>query len=151
MCDPNHPLFELLSRDKRYRFDAYIFVFEALRYAQEELGMGVEYEAQDDDAAYKDKPSDHASFSEHDEEKEAAEREEWEGASKTQRHVTGQELCEAMRRYAAEQYGYLAKSVLNHWGVKSTGDFGVIVFNLIEAFQYSFEFSSADSSEEPRL
>ena len=31
--------------------------------------------------------------------------------------------------------GYLAKHVLNHWGVRSTGDFGEIVFNLIEIGQ----------------
>ncbi len=48
-----------------------------------------------------------------------------------QRHVTGQELCEAIRRYALEQYGYMAKMVLNNWGLRGTGDFGEIVFNLI--------------------
>jgi uncharacterized repeat protein (TIGR04138 family) len=46
-------------------------------------------------------------------------------------HVTGQQLCEAIRQYAREQYGYLAKLVLNRWGVHSTGDFGEIVYNLI--------------------
>ena len=40
-----------------------------------------------------------------------------------------------MRRYAHEQYGRLAKQVLNHWGITSTGDFGEIVFNLIEIGQ----------------
>jgi uncharacterized repeat protein (TIGR04138 family) len=48
-----------------------------------------------------------------------------------QRHVTGQELCEAIRRYALDQYGLMAKTVLNSWGVHETGDFGEIVFNLI--------------------
>ena len=48
-----------------------------------------------------------------------------------QHHVTGQELCEAIRRYALDQYGYMAKLVLNNWGIRSTGDFGEIVFNLI--------------------
>lgn len=46
--------------------------------------------------------------------------------------VTGQQLCEAIRRYALQQYGLLAKHVLAEWGVHSTGDFGEIVFNLIE-------------------
>ena len=46
-------------------------------------------------------------------------------------HVTGQQLCEALRLYALEQFGYLAKSVLNSWGVHATGDFGEIVYNLI--------------------
>jgi uncharacterized repeat protein (TIGR04138 family) len=46
-------------------------------------------------------------------------------------HVTGPQLCEALRLYALQQFGYLAKAVLNSWGVHSTGDFGDIVFNLI--------------------
>ena len=40
-------------------------------------------------------------------------------------------MCEAIRLYALEQYGYMAKCVLNEWGVHNTGDFGEIVFNLI--------------------
>jgi uncharacterized repeat protein (TIGR04138 family) len=48
-----------------------------------------------------------------------------------ERHLTGQELCDAMRLYALDQFGYMAKCVLNQWGVKSTNDFGEIVYNLI--------------------
>ena len=48
-----------------------------------------------------------------------------------ERHITGQQLCEAIRKYALEQYGFMAKTVLNSWGVFSTGDFGEIVYNLI--------------------
>lgn len=47
-------------------------------------------------------------------------------------HLTGQQLCEAIRIYALEQYGYMAKVVLNSWGVHSTSDFGDIVYNLID-------------------
>lgn len=46
-------------------------------------------------------------------------------------HITGQQLCEAIRQYALEQYGFLANTVLNSWGVHNTGDFGEIVYNLI--------------------
>jgi uncharacterized repeat protein (TIGR04138 family) len=46
--------------------------------------------------------------------------------------VTGQELCEAIRCYALQQYGLLAKHVLSQWGIRSTSDVGEIVFNLIE-------------------
>ena len=46
-------------------------------------------------------------------------------------HITGQQLCEAIRQYALEQYGYMAKTVLNTWGISNTGDFGEIVYNLI--------------------
>jgi uncharacterized repeat protein (TIGR04138 family) len=48
------------------------------------------------------------------------------------RHVSGQELLEGLRVYALEQYGPLAKTVLNAWGVKRCSDFGDVVFNLIE-------------------
>lgn len=48
------------------------------------------------------------------------------------RHVTGQELCEGMRLYAIEQFGPMAKDVLEHWGIAKTEDFGNIVYNLIK-------------------
>jgi uncharacterized repeat protein (TIGR04138 family) len=47
-------------------------------------------------------------------------------------HVTGPELLNGLRSYALDQYGPLAKTVLNSWGVKRCRDFGDIVFNLIE-------------------
>ena len=37
-----------------------------------------------------------------------------------QRHVTGQELCHAIRQFALEQYGYMAKLVLGNWGLHTT-------------------------------
>ncbi len=46
-------------------------------------------------------------------------------------HLTGPELCEAIRVHALEQFGLLAKVVLNNWGIRSTGDIGEIVYNLI--------------------
>jgi uncharacterized repeat protein (TIGR04138 family) len=49
------------------------------------------------------------------------------------RHVTGQELCEGLRDYALEQFGPLARTVLEYWGIHSSSDFGKIVFLLIEA------------------
>jgi uncharacterized repeat protein (TIGR04138 family) len=51
--------------------------------------------------------------------------------SEGEHHITGQQLCEAIRQYALDQYGYMAKTVLNNWGVQGTGDFGEIVYNLI--------------------
>lgn len=47
-------------------------------------------------------------------------------------HVSGPELLDGLREYALEQFGPLAKTVLNDWGVKRCRDFGDIVFNLIE-------------------
>lgn len=54
-----------------------------------------------------------------------------EGEGTEERHLTGQQLCEAIRQFALEQYGYMAKTVLNSWGIHSTGDIGDIVYNLI--------------------
>lgn len=48
-------------------------------------------------------------------------------------HVRGQELLEGMREYALEQFGPMARTVLEFWGIKSTNDFGEIVFNMIDA------------------
>jgi uncharacterized repeat protein (TIGR04138 family) len=106
MLDPTHPVAKLLQQDRRYKIDAYAFVFEALNYAHTQLGMGTERPAE-------------------------SEEEPEEGARETERHLTGRQLCEAIREYALEQYGYMAKSVLNSWGVTSTSDFGEIVFSLI--------------------
>lgn len=47
-------------------------------------------------------------------------------------HVSGPELLEGLRSYALDQYGPLAKTVLNSWGINRCRDFGDIVFNLIE-------------------
>lgn len=110
MLDPTHPIAKLLKEDRRYKIDAYAFVFEALNYAHTQLGMGAERPA-------------------------LSEEEGEEGGRETERHLSGRQLCEAIRQYALEQYGYMAKSVLNSWGVKSTGDFGEIVFSLISIGQ----------------
>lgn len=42
LIDPSHPLGHLLQRDRRYKLDAYMFVLEALSYAQETLNLGEE-------------------------------------------------------------------------------------------------------------
>jgi len=49
------------------------------------------------------------------------------------RHVSGGELCESLRQLALVRFGPLAKDVLNFWGIRTTMDFGNIVFNLVEA------------------
>ena len=50
-----------------------------------------------------------------------------------QHHVTGQELLDGIRALAQQQFGYLAKTVFNEWGVYATADFGHVVFNLVDA------------------
>jgi uncharacterized repeat protein (TIGR04138 family) len=46
-------------------------------------------------------------------------------------HISGQELCHGLRHLASEKWGRMAKVVLNHWGVKTTRDFGEIVYMMI--------------------
>lgn len=46
-------------------------------------------------------------------------------------HVTGQTLCEGLRMLALEKWGRLALIVLNGWQIKTTKDFGEIVYLLI--------------------
>lgn len=53
------------------------------------------------------------------------------------RHVSGQELSEGLRLYAIEQFGPMARTVLENWGVSSTEDFGNMVFNMIDAKLFS--------------
>ena len=48
------------------------------------------------------------------------------------RHLTGQELAKGIAEFAREQYGYMAKMVLNNWGITNTLDYGEIVYLLIE-------------------
>ena len=50
---------------------------------------------------------------------------------KRPKHVSGDELLDGMKELLMDKYGPLAISVLEHWGIKSTDDFGNIVFNLI--------------------
>jgi len=54
------------------------------------------------------------------------------GASKEERHVSGQELCEGIRELAIQQFGPLALTVFKQWGVSKTRDFGEIVYTLIQ-------------------
>lgn len=125
MLDPNHPIAKLAKSEGRYHEDAYTFVFDALNHAQTVLGMGAascRHEAATEPELY---------------EAEAAgyETEGSKAANAMDRHLTGQELCRAIQHLATEQYGYMAKCVLNRWGVTSTTDFGNIVFSLIEVGQ----------------
>lgn len=49
-----------------------------------------------------------------------------------ERHVGGKELLEGIKELAADQFGPMAPEVFRQWGVRSTEDFGEIVFNMIE-------------------
>src|SRR5438067_603087 len=48
-------------------------------------------------------------------------------------HVSGPELLDGVRDLALREFGLMARTVFRLWGINATGDFGEIVFNLIEA------------------
>ena len=110
--------FDLLKRDERYPSEAYTFVFETLDFAQNVLKLGR-------DKKIEPLPPElhEASASE-----ESAE-------STTSNDIRGQDLCFAARDYAQRQYGLLAPVVLRSMGIRTTGDIGEIVYNLISIGQ----------------
>src|SRR5450432_1067884 len=55
------------------------------------------------------------------------------GGHHAHRHVSGQELLSGLRDFALKEYGPMSKAVLNEWGIKTTDDFGQIVFNLVNS------------------
>ena len=72
------------------------------------------------------------------------------------RHVTGQELLEGIRIFVLQEFGPMSLTVLNSWSIYNTGDFGNIVFNMVESgilgstaedsktdFQESYDFDDA--------
>ena len=72
------------------------------------------------------------------------------------RHVTGQELLDGIRQLALQQFGPMAVTVFEEWGVKNCRDFGDIVFNMVETnllaktdndsrddFQNGYDFTDA--------
>lgn len=48
------------------------------------------------------------------------------------RHLTGRELAAGCRDLALERYGVLARTVLDHWGVRDSRDIGAVVFTLVD-------------------
>ncbi len=52
--------------------------------------------------------------------------------SKERQHISGQQLLEALREFALQQYGPLTYDVLAQWGIHQTEDIGNLVFSLVE-------------------
>lgn len=102
------PLLKLLREDRRYKLEAYQFVRMGLTYAQDVLEIGQSARGGADDET-----------------------------GRVPRHVTGRDLCLALKQLAHEQYGRLGKLVLASWGIRSTSDFGEIVYNLIKIGEMS--------------
>ena len=53
--------------------------------------------------------------------------------SDDKRHVSGPDLLRGISRWGLDQFGPLTQTVLAHWGIHSTRDFGEIVFLLVNA------------------
>ena len=47
-------------------------------------------------------------------------------------HVSGQQLLLGIREHALEEFGPMAITVLQEWGVTRCEDFGELVFNMVE-------------------
>lgn len=108
MSDESFLLYQLVQKDPRYPIQAYLFVREALAFAADSLEL---------DAGYEDSVPDEISSV---------------YQSTPSRHVTGQQLCEGIRQFAINQFGYMAKVVLKNWGIEKTSCFGDIVYNMID-------------------
>jgi len=76
------------------------------------------------------------------------------------RHVTGEELLSGIRELLEKEFGLMTLTVLEHWGIKTTEDFGNIVFHLvqkkilskteedsIESFKNGYDFQKAFSKD----
>src|SRR5437868_380119 len=48
------------------------------------------------------------------------------------RHVSGHELLDGIKEFGLNQYGPMAQTILEEWGVRSCEDFGELVFNMVE-------------------
>lgn len=117
---------DLLDSDPRFKIEAYQFIRESLQYAHEHIL---------DLDGFASLPTEQFTPSDDDEIDLDSLESELEEAQHKPNHVTGQQLCEACRLYAAEQYGYLANMVLGSWGINSTSDLGDLVYNLIRIEQ----------------
>lgn len=61
-----------------------------------------------------------------------------------ERHISGEQLCDGLRELAIKKYGLMARTVLEHWNIQRTDDFGRIVFAMVNAGIWS-------STEEDKL
>jgi uncharacterized repeat protein (TIGR04138 family) len=97
-------LLEVASKDARYTYEAYDFIFKALDHSQALLGRRLAVKAADEGSA-----------------------------NPSRQHVKSHELLEGIRALALQEFGLMARTVFHMWGVHATEDFGHIVFNLVEA------------------
>lgn len=69
-----------------------------------------------------------------------------EGKKSQNRHVGGEELLEGFRDYALEQFGPMAATLMEEWGIGECVDVGKMVFQMIE--EQVFGKQESDSLED---
>jgi uncharacterized repeat protein (TIGR04138 family) len=136
MAENRHPIYDMLEQDQRYQIEGYQFIREALQYSQDVLELGgnqPKSEATKSPESDSNSPESRSSDSKTGDSKTGGSSQK--ESENPENHLTGQQLCEGIRLYARDQYGYLAKLVLNSWGIHTTSDFGEMVYNLIRIEQ----------------
>jgi len=64
------------------------------------------------------------------------------------RHVTGQQLLEGIRKFTVRSFGPMGLFVLHEWHIHECADFGEIVFNLVEHGRGMFGKTENDSRDD---
>jgi uncharacterized repeat protein (TIGR04138 family) len=122
-------LAKVIAGNSRHSIEAYAFVLEALQLARSRKLKSLARDRKES-GDRRSKPSQEAKSSPMDRGK---------SKSKSTRppeaigHVSGQEFCESARRLALRQFGFLARTVLESWGLRSTSDMGDVVYSLINS------------------
>lgn len=107
-------LADIVNRDGRFAYEAYEFVYQALDHTLKMLGrQGNDADAEPETAA------------------NAADSEP--GPVETSGHVSGREILDGIRALALQEFGLMARTVFRQWGLRSSADFGTIIFKLIDA------------------
>jgi uncharacterized repeat protein (TIGR04138 family) len=104
--DFDDALERMLGKDSRYHREAYRFVRDALDFTQQRLAKANERAARTGRRGSRRNPP---------------------------HHVSGTELLNGIRDFALDQFGPMVTTVFSEWGIRATGDFGEIVFNLVDA------------------
>ncbi|MBL4701254.1 MAG: hypothetical protein JKX85_08340 [Phycisphaeraceae bacterium] len=108
--EPN--IFEIAQKT-RYPVDAFIFIQRGLDHTVRNIhGQTPEAQTQAPTQASPGTPKDEESLS---------------------RHISGQQLCEGLRKFAVQQYGLMARTVLRRFKIYHTEDFGHLVFAMVNA------------------
>ncbi len=103
---PQERFENLIRSDSRFHPEAYKFVYDALDFTVRNKYSDAEEAPVEDSNTNDDSPPN--------------------------QHVTGQDLLQGLRLFALEEFGCMAATVFDAWGVRRSEDFGEIVFNLVE-------------------